>query len=58
MQYVLVIGENKKILMPGHPARAKELLNQCKAMRLFVHGLFYIQFPVFNQGFPTRSASI
>ncbi len=43
MQYVPVVGVNGKLLMPCHPARARELVSNGKAKRRFNKGLFYIQ---------------
>lgn len=43
MLYVPVVGSNQQPLMPCHPARARELVRQGKAIRRFRRGLFYLQ---------------
>jgi hypothetical protein len=43
MQYVPVVSASGQPLMPCHPARARELLKQGKAIRGFDRGLFYIK---------------
>jgi hypothetical protein len=43
MLYVPVIGGTGKPLMPCHPAWARALIRQGKAVRRFNRGLFYIQ---------------
>ncbi len=43
MQYVPVVSFGGKPLMPCHPARARELIQNSKAIRRFNKGIFYIQ---------------
>lgn len=43
MVYVPVLSCSGKPLMPCHPARARELVRQGRAVRRFNRGLFYIQ---------------
>ena len=43
MLYVPVVSSTGKPLMPCHPARARELVRNKKAVRRFSKGLFYIQ---------------
>lgn len=41
--YVPVVSSSKKPLMPCHPARARQLIKQGKALKRFNRGIFYIQ---------------
>ncbi|WP_460036205.1 RRXRR domain-containing protein [Methylothermus subterraneus] len=41
--YVPVVSKTGKPLMPCHPARARELVRKGRAVRRFLHGIFYIQ---------------
>ncbi len=43
MNYVPVISSSGKRLMPCHPARARQLVRQRRAVRRFDRGLFYIK---------------
>ena len=43
MFYVPVVSSTGKPLMPCHPARARQLVREGKAVRRFDHGLFYIR---------------
>lgn len=43
MQYVPVVSVDGKPLMPCHPARARELVRNGRAVRRFSKGLFYIR---------------
>lgn len=43
MQYVPVVSSNGRPLMPCHPARARELVRNGKAVRRFNKGIFYIR---------------
>lgn len=43
MLYVPVVGSDGHPLMPCHPARARDLVRQGRALRRFDRGLFYVQ---------------
>jgi hypothetical protein len=43
MYYVPAVGASGKPLMPCHPARARELVRNGKALRRFNRGMFYIR---------------
>ncbi|MFQ5796832.1 MAG: RRXRR domain-containing protein [Candidatus Bipolaricaulia bacterium] len=43
MQYVPVVGSTGQPLMPCHPARARELVHNGRAVRRFNRGIFYIR---------------
>ena len=43
MLYVPVVDKDNKPLMPCHPARARELVRNGKAVRRFNKGVFYIK---------------
>ena len=43
MQFVPVVSSTNKPLMPCHPARARQLVRNGKALRRFNRGLFYIR---------------
>jgi hypothetical protein len=43
MRYVPVVSASGKPLMPCHPARARELVRNGKALRRFNRGMFYIK---------------
>ncbi len=57
MFYVPVVDSNQKPLMPCHPARARELVRNGKALRRFNKGMFYILL-VDRQGGVTQSLTV
>src|SRR5262245_2030141 len=50
MQFVPVVSKSGKPLMPCHPARARQLIRQRKAVRRFDKGLFYIRLTEREEG--------
>jgi len=52
MLFVPVVSKSGKVLMPCHPARARELVRNGKAVRRFNKGMFYIKLTEREDGEP------